>query len=155
MPAAINEPGTYCNHTNQCLPEMKSRSGSHSKTVLVVEDDDHTRVCLSKRLERQGIRPVPADTAQRALDVLDQIPVHAITLDVRLPDMDGFELAQTIRRRHAGRELPIIFIAGKAPRFFKEMCRESGGQYFLRKPYDPDALLLLLKALLAQGQSPR
>lgn len=120
------------------------RSARESKTVLVVEDDNHARHAIEKRLQRSGFQVITADTGQEALGLAERCQPDAITLDVRLPDMDGLEVAQRLHDQERTTHIPIIFVAGKVDRHFHETSRAVGGRFFLRKPFDPE---LLLKAV--------
>jgi DNA-binding response OmpR family regulator len=122
------------------------------KKILVVEDDLQVAFGLQKRLLHAGFEVVTTGSGEGAIYCAECEQPSAITLDVRLPDIDGLEVAWRLRRNAATSNIPIIFITGKADRHFKEDCNDVGGLYFIRKPYDPDLLIRLLKSVLAQDE---
>jgi CheY-like chemotaxis protein len=114
------------------------------KTLLVVDDDDQARHAIEKRLRRSGFHVITAGSGHQAFTLADRHCPDAITLDVRLPDMDGLEVAQWLHDHPRTSSIPIIFLAGKVDRHFREASRAVGGKYFIRKPFDPE---LLVKAV--------
>lgn len=121
---------------------------SASKKVLVVEDDNHVLFSLERRLRSAGFDVLTASTGQEAVDYARQYLPAAITLDIRLPDFDGLEVAQQLRDDLRTQRIPIIFLTGRVDRALQEDYQEFGGRFYIRKPYDPQLLVCDLTELM-------
>src|SRR5262249_43022286 len=102
------------------------------KTVLLVDDDSRNIFALSSVLERRGMRVLTATTGNEAIALLDGTPDVAIVLmDIMMPEMDGYQTMQVIRRNMAFRRLPIIALTAKAMKGDREKCLEAGASDYL------------------------
>ncbi|MCL4785868.1 MAG: response regulator, partial [Verrucomicrobia bacterium] len=91
----------------------KYRKPTASQTVLVIEDDVSMRDMLRRTLEKDGWQVAEAQNGRVGLEKLDgQVPA-LILLDLMMPEMDGFEFMDALRRREAGKHLPVIVITAK------------------------------------------
>jgi len=109
--------------------------------VLLVDDREENLEVLRALLERPGISLLKACSGEAALELLLQHDVALALIDVRMPDMDGFQLAELMRGSERTRGVPIIFVTAGAPesgRIFKGY--EAGAVDFLFKPIDPQLL---------------
>jgi HAMP domain-containing protein/CheY-like chemotaxis protein/signal transduction histidine kinase len=119
------------------------------KRVLVVDDDVRNIFALSSVLERRGMDVVTASTGREAIATLQSTPDVAIVLmDVMMPEMDGYETMQAIRRNAQFRRLPIIALTAKAMKGDREKCLEAGASEYLAKPVNTDQLLSALRMWL-------
>ena len=109
--------------------------------LLLVDDRAENLEVLSALLARPGISLLTATSGEAALELLLQHEVALALIDVRMPDMDGFQLAELMRGSERTRRVPIIFVTAGAPeshRIFKGY--EAGAVDFLFKPLDPQLL---------------
>ncbi len=119
------------------------------KKVLVVDDDVRNIFALSSVLERRGMTVLTAGTGREAIATLESTPNLAIVLmDIMMPEMDGYETMQVIRRNPAFRRLPIIALTAKAMKGDREKCLEAGASEYLAKPVNTDQLLSALRMWL-------
>src|SRR5262249_17741008 len=119
------------------------------KKVLVVDDDVRNIFALSSLLERRGMTVLTAGTGREAIATLDTTADVAIVLmDIMMPEMDGYETMQVIRRNAALRRLPIIALTAKAMKGDRENCLEAGASDYLAKPVNTDQLLSALRVWL-------
>ncbi|MCI0638420.1 MAG: HAMP domain-containing protein [Gemmataceae bacterium] len=119
------------------------------KTVLVVDDDARNIFALSSVLERRGMSVLIAHTGREAVDIVTGTPDIAIVLmDIMMPEMDGFQTMQVIRRNPAFRRLPIIALTAKAMKGDREKCLEAGASDYLAKPVNTEQLLSVLRTWL-------
>ncbi len=112
-----------------------------STKVLLVDDMVQNLVALQALLERPGIELLYANSGPQALELLLAHPVALALLDVQMPGMDGFELAELMRGSPRTRHVPIIFLTAtdrNAMRTFRGY--EAGAVDFLYKPLDPHIL---------------
>jgi CheY-like chemotaxis protein/HAMP domain-containing protein len=119
------------------------------KKVLVVDDDVRNIFALSSVLERRGMTVLTAGTGREAISTLETTPNIAIVLmDIMMPEMDGYETMQVIRRNSAFRRLPIIALTAKAMKGDREKCLEAGASDYLAKPVNTEQLLSALRMWL-------
>jgi two-component system sensor histidine kinase/response regulator len=109
--------------------------------ILVVDDIEQNLVAIEALLTRPGVRVLKAASGVAALEILLVQEVALILLDVQMPNMDGFELAELVRGNPHTRAIPLIFMtaANKEPqRSFQGY--QAGAVDFLYKPVEPDIL---------------
>jgi two-component system sensor histidine kinase/response regulator len=110
-------------------------------TCLVVDDLEENLLAMSALLRREGVEVLTARSGGEALELLVAHDIALAFLDVQMPEMDGFELAELMRGSARTRHVPIIFVTAGAHeqhRVFKGY--EMGAVDFLYKPIDPHVL---------------
>src|ERR1700748_2370997 len=114
--------------------------------ILIVDDKPQTISARNTTLESQSF---PTDTAlsgEEALKKILRTSYALIILDVQMPGMDGFEVAEAISGSSKARDIPIIFLsAANTDKKFITRGYSSGGMDYITKPIDPDILLLKVK----------
>jgi CheY-like chemotaxis protein len=128
------------------------RRGAVRRSVLIVDDDEATVDVLSMRLSRQGFETTTADNGRLALTLARSEKPSVILLDLRLPDMDGFELCQELVDDEATSDIPVIIVSGLERPDIIRRSRAAGCHYYVRKPYDPNALLILIQQAIDEAQ---
>ena len=119
------------------------------KKVLVVDDDTRNIFALSSVLERRGMRVLTANTGSEAIETIESTPNLAIVLmDIMMPEMDGYQTMQVIRKNPSLRRLPIIALTAKAMKGDREKCLEAGASDYLAKPVNTEQLLSVLRVWL-------
>jgi CheY-like chemotaxis protein/signal transduction histidine kinase/HAMP domain-containing protein len=119
------------------------------RTVLLVDDDARNIFALSSVLERRGMRVLTATTGREAIGIIESNPGLAIVLmDIMMPEMDGYQTIEMIRKRPAFRRLPIIALTAKAMKGDREKCLEAGASGYLAKPVNTEQLLSALRMWL-------
>jgi CheY-like chemotaxis protein len=108
-------------------------------TVLVVDDDKLFLGLVREELKKAGFDVAVAETAPQAHDVLAQRSVHAIIMDVVMPDTDGLELLPLFRKAHP--TLPVIVVSGRASFLTGVQAMRQGAADFLRKPLNFEELI--------------
>jgi len=109
--------------------------------ILIVDDVQHNLVALEALLGRPGLAILRAASGAEALEWLLRDEVALALIDVQMPDMDGFELAELMRGSPRTREVPIIFLTATdrdTTRAFRGY--DAGAVDFLYKPFDPHIL---------------
>jgi CheY-like chemotaxis protein len=120
----------------------QSEPSAMMKTVLVVDDEVNFVRSLSAGLARQDIRVLTAANGKEAVDVLRSVNVDVLLTDLRMPEMDGFELVAHVERRHP--EVPVIVMtAFGTPEIF-DRVRGMGTLYYIEKPLDLDRLVKMI-----------
>jgi DNA-binding response OmpR family regulator len=100
-------------------------------TVLVVEDDPAMQILIVYNLEAEGFRVVAASTGTEAIGLAASEEPDVVLLDVMLPDLGGFEVAQKLR------PLPVVFVSARVSEKDLERGREVGAIDYVTKPFDP------------------
>ncbi len=116
-----------------------------SRTILLVEDNEHIMKINRDTLTEAGYRVLEAETAAQAREIFTEEAPDLIVLDIMLPDGDGLELCRRIR---GDSNIPIIFLSAKKENAEIIEGLKSGGDDYLPKPYDVDVLLARIEALL-------
>lgn len=111
--------------------------------ILLVEDDEDIREMVAGYLENEGYRVVEADCGRQALAYAERDNPDLIVLDIVLPDMTGFEVCVTVRKRF---DMPIVYMSCKdeAEDIVKGLT--LGGDDYVTKPFDPQVLVTRVKA---------
>jgi DNA-binding response OmpR family regulator len=120
------------------------------QTVLIIDDDDTLSEVLSHRLKQQGFRAVAAYCGKSGLAKAKTEPPAAIILDLGLPDVDGIAICEQLADARETCSVPIMILSGTDQPGIVRRCRAAGCHYFLRKPYDPNALLVLLRQAIRE-----
>jgi signal transduction histidine kinase/DNA-binding response OmpR family regulator len=114
--------------------------------ILIVDDRPENILPLKKILELNGFQTDSAGSGEEALKKILNHPYALIILDVQMPDMDGFEVAETISGFNKAKDTPIIFLSAvNTEKRFITQGYTSGGIDYLTKPVDTDILLLKVK----------
>jgi CheY-like chemotaxis protein len=119
------------------------------KKVLVVDDDVRNLFALTTAFERYNIRTITAESGQEAMNILEEDhSIDIVLMDIMMPEMDGYETTQKIRREHKNTGLPIIAVTAKAMKGDREKCIEAGASDYITKPVKIDQLLSLMRVWL-------
>ena len=119
------------------------------RTVLLVDDDARNIFALSSVLERRGMKVLTATTGKEAISILQSRPEVTIALmDIMMPEMDGYQTMQEIRKDDKLRRLPIIALTAKAMKGDREKCVAAGASDYLAKPVNTEQLLAALRMWL-------
>lgn len=125
--------------------KVTSSSGRFNKgdlKLLLVDDQMINTFALAKVLRKHGVNVEIAPGGKEALHKLFEIRSFDIVLmDVMMPDMDGYQATQEIRKHDIFADLPVIAVTAKAMKGDKEKCLEAGMNDFVSKPVDIDELI--------------
>jgi signal transduction histidine kinase/DNA-binding response OmpR family regulator len=129
------------------LRDARARdSAFEGRRILVVEDDVRNIFALSSVLEPLGGSIVIARNGREALARLNARPIPDIVLmDIMMPEMDGIEAMQEIRKLPELRDLPIIALTAKAMPDDQQKCLAAGANDYVTKPIDVDKLVSLIR----------
>ena len=109
------------------------------KKILVVDDEKAILNLLKQAFSRAGFVVVPAESAEEALNVLEQEEIYVMFLDLNLPGMNGIELCRRIKK---DKPMAIVFaVTGYASLFELVDCKEAGFEDYFKKPADIKTLV--------------
>ncbi len=120
-----------------------------SETVLIVEDEPSIADNISYALSTEGFNVLCVETGSEALSQLKASDISLIILDVGLPDVNGFDLARTIKHSSA---VPIIFVTARGDEIDRVVGLELGADDYVVKPFSPRELSARVKAVLRRTQ---
>jgi CheY-like chemotaxis protein len=117
---------------------------TEGKRLLIVEDDVDLAENLAEILEGMGYQALVAESAERALDLLEREPVDGVITDFRLPGLDGVELIGKLRAK--GLPVPVVVISAFMDPRVAAQAEEAGALHVLPKPVNLEHLFQLLEA---------
>jgi HAMP domain-containing protein/CheY-like chemotaxis protein/signal transduction histidine kinase len=154
----LDETALFLHRIEAKLPEPKRRMLERlhnadgvfaGKRILIVDDDVRNIFSLTSVLEGAGMNVAFAENGKDALALLTNDPnFDLVLMDVMMPEMDGYETTQAIRRMAQFRNLPIIALTAKAMKGDREKCIAAGASDYITKPVDTEQLLSLMRVWL-------
>jgi DNA-binding response OmpR family regulator len=130
----------------------KEKSTDNKPLILIVEDEEEVAKLYVRLLGRRGYQVVVAQSLNSARRLMDENKPDLFILDVMLPDGDGFEFCKELRKTI---DTPILFLTGKSLSNDKVEGLESGGDYYLTKPFDKDEMVAAVQSLLRREEKMR
>ncbi len=119
------------------------------KTIMVVDDDMRNVFALTSLLEEYDAEVVVAKNGREAIGKLKNIEnIDLILMDIMMPEMDGYEAMELIRKEKKYEKLPIIALTAKAMKEDREKCIAAGANEYLSKPVEKEKLISLLRVWL-------
>ena len=154
----LAETAMFLHRIEADLPESKRRMIAQvmrqdpvltGKKVLIVDDDVRNIFALSSTLESYQMDVLYAEDGREGIKLLQQTPdIDVVLMDIMMPEMDGYETMQAIRKLDRFASLPIIALTAKAMKADRDKCIEAGASDYISKPLDIDQLLSLLRVWL-------
>lgn len=121
-----------------------------SKRLLVVDDEAILLKAVAATLRAEGYEVATARSAADALVSVNQTMPDLIVSDIRMPGMDGFQLARTLRSNPRTTSVPIIFLTAKDDRRDRIEGFRTGVDAYLVKPFDPEELLAVVANIISR-----
>ncbi len=121
--------------------------------ILLVEDESSLREALQINLELEGYEVVSTANGRKALELFEGQHFDLLLLDVMLPELDGFSIAEQVRLSNA--EVPILMLTAKDLPQDRVMGLKRGADDYLTKPFHLEELLLRIANLLRRSQRAR
>ncbi|MEH7492238.1 response regulator [Neobacillus niacini] len=152
--AAVSLESNYLvNSNDQVLKEgsmlKHGKSILKNKKILIVDDDIRNVYALTIALENYDMEILVAENGREALEVLKKHPkTDLILMDIMMPEMDGFEAIQHIRKISRFETIPIIALTAKAMKHSREECLEAGASDYISKPINLEQLFSLMQVWL-------
>ena len=118
-----------------------------SRTILVVEDYEDSRLFMKLLLESYGYEVIEAGDGLEAVETIRKHFPDLILMDISMPVMDGLTATKTIRKFKQGGNIPIIAVTAHGNRLYKKAI-DAGCNDLIEKPFDFDSLETVLKHYL-------
>lgn len=116
--------------------------------VLVVDDNEVNRDLLARRVQRQGHKVVGASNGFEALEMMRSQPFDLVLLDIMMPQMNGYQLLETLKADKKLRHIPVIMVSAVEDIESIVRCIELGAEDYLSKPFNPVLLRARINACL-------
>ncbi len=121
--------------------------------ILVVDDDIMTQNMLKSTLAKAGYNPIAASNGMEAIKMAAERLPSVIILDIMMPDMDGGEVADILRKNPKTKEIPIIFLSSLISKQEEKVGTRKDIVSFLSKPYNRELLLNEIKNYLMREKA--
>ncbi len=119
-----------------------------SAFILIVDDNEVNRDLLARRVKREGYTPILAADGFEALDIMRSQPLDLVLLDIMMPQMNGYQVLETLKTDSALRYIPVIMISAVNDIDSIVRCIELGAEDYLQKPFNPILLRARISACL-------
>jgi CheY-like chemotaxis protein len=122
--------------------------GRERPLVLVVDDEDSIRLLCRVNLSLENLDTAEAGDGDTALRLARELKPDLVLLDVMMPQVDGWQVAEELGRDAATRELPIVFLSARAEPADYRHAHDLGAVGYVTKPFDPTTLGSVLHEVL-------
>lgn len=119
-------------------------------TILVVDDVRIIRRLVRVNLELEGYSVIEAENGKDALDKVKEIKPNLILLDVIMPYLDGFQVLQRLRANAETRDVPVVMLTSCSEEIDQIKGWELGISDYVIKPFNPNALVNVVKKALSE-----
>jgi two-component system aerobic respiration control protein ArcA len=143
--------------SEQPVVSLDEFRGAHKKmnpkNILVIEDDETQRLSLKRILEAEGYTTLMAADSAELTAVLDEEKeLHLILMDIGLPWINGFELAEMMKQHPDLKKLPLVFLSAQAEQEDFDKARAVGAVDYIKKPFDIEKLKSVISKLLSENK---
>lgn len=115
-------------------------ASNHRAIILYVEDNADNRLLIRRILSAYGYSVIEAESAARALQVLDEQMPDLILMDINMPDVDGYTLTAHLKSQTGFGHIPIVAMTANALKGDQERSLKAGCDGYIQKPIDVDTL---------------
>ena len=152
-------PRARLNHS--CCPRehgarFRAAEGAESRStaegrILIVDDESSIRLVCQLNLDAVGFQTLEAPDGETALALARGEQPDLILLDVMLPGIDGWSVAQELGAASETRDIPILFLSARSDPSDEARAYEVGAFGYLTKPFDPEELIARVQTVLARA----
>ncbi|MGL5080520.1 MAG: hybrid sensor histidine kinase/response regulator [Microcoleaceae cyanobacterium] len=128
---------------------------SDQADILIVDDTPENLKLLSSVLQEQQFRVRKSTNGQRAIQAMEVVPPDLILLDVMMPEMNGYQVAQYLKAQPEFCDIPIIFLSALTDTVDKVLAFEMGGVDYITKPFQVQEVLVRVRTQLMLQQQKR
>ena len=118
------------------------------KRILIIDDEPGILTALTIRLQASGFDISAERDGQSGLRAAKEILPHVILLDIRLPDMPGFDVCRRLKAIPQLAHVPIIFLTANVKDVARHQAEEVGGAAFLSKPFEASDVLAAIDSVI-------
>ena len=122
--------------------------------ILIVDDEPDILEILQYNLNTEGYQVKTAKNGKQAINLANDWMPHLVLLDVMMPEMDGIEACEELRKNKNLQNLIIIFLSARGEDFSQVAGLEAGADDYITKPIKPKVLISKIKAILRRLKNP-
>ena len=135
---------------------MPDKAPAVRHRVLIVDDEESTRLLLAKLLTRDlGVEAVLAGTCEQALRLAGNYAYDCILLDLMMPGVGGVEVLKRIRASSPNESTPVVVVSVLSDQTTVDLCMAVGATAYLVKPVERHSLINTVRAQIAARRKPR
>lgn len=134
-------PRSFWKNGNGSSPGIRSQPPRRSGKILIADDAPANLSLLAQILAGEGYAVRVATSGAMALRSIQSGKPDLILLDVRMPDMNGYEICQRLKTQEATRDIPVIFLSDLSQTLDKMKAFQVGGVDYITKPFEPREIL--------------
>ncbi len=136
--------------SDELIAQVRRLVAPPQRRVLVVDDDYHVRPTLARLLQRGGFQVGEAADGRTALELIDRDPPDLVLLDIRMPDIDGFEVLRRLKEHPSHQHIPVVILtASDLGGDAQQRALALGAVRYLEKPIASEDLLAEIEHILA------
>jgi DNA-binding response OmpR family regulator len=122
--------------------------------IVCIEDDPKTIDLVKLILKKEGFEVTGVDNGRDGLSVIEEIRPDLVLLDLMMPDMDGWEVYQSMRANDSMRQVPVIVLTAKAQSIDKVLgLHIAKVDDYITKPFSPGELIQSVRKVLAEASA--
>ncbi|PCI20701.1 MAG: response regulator receiver protein [Piscirickettsiaceae bacterium] len=133
---------------DKMLPEQNNEIKRSKEVILVVDDDQSTRMTVCSVLEREGYQVEHGVNGREAIKLFEMLRPNVVIMDAMMPIIDGFEACKQIKKTEAGKDVPILITTALESEKSVELAYQSGAADFIPKPINLSVLRQRVRRLL-------
>ena len=125
-----------------------------SRSVLIVDDEQHIRLLIEQTLEElldEGVELYTASDGDEALAAIEAQSPDLVFLDVMMPRRNGLQVARAVREEMGKADTHIVLLTAKGQAVDRGAGLAAGANRYLTKPFDPDELLAIAREVLGEA----
>lgn len=130
---------------------MNRPGAGDQKKLLLIDDDPNLIFLVKDYLELRGYEVISASNGREAFKVLEQETPNMIICDVMMPEMDGYSFVKRVRENSKTNWIPVLFLSAKGQSQDKVKGLNTGADFYMVKPFEPDELIAQIESSLKQS----
>jgi len=124
-----------------------------AKTILIADDEPGVVKILEMRLKANGYEVIDAPDGSTVIELAHQEKPDLIILDIKMPDMEGYEVFEDLKTSADTKSIPIVFFSALPPEQAQEKVTQLGADGFVSKSADPDEIITKIREILGKLES--
>ncbi len=126
----------------------KTSARVRSATILVIDDEAEITQIIEAFLENAGYNVITENSSVMGIERARELKPDLILLDIMMPNMDGYEICDELKKSVETSSIPVVFLTGKDSRDDRGKSFRVGGDMFVKKPFSCERLLEIVNIVL-------
>src|SRR5436305_10264276 len=124
------------------------------RTILLADDSPTIRRLVRQTFAEGSYEIVEVSNGEAAIKRLDEVQPSIVLADIYMPGKNGYEVCSYVRNHSTLGDIPVVLLVGAFDAFDEEVARQSGATANITKPFEPGALIELVKSLVPVDEEP-